>query len=151
MLLGPLNSCTYINYKLHYLFDILNEYFTIYLSIIIVITTTRDVYFFVIDFPRLDLINWLFRWFIKVVQLTFRWGRNARWTTSRTRTRPGWIACRSGTGTSSVCRLCRNSASSGIAFPGRRRSRGTVARRSRSSCRAPCPAPGNRFRAYLEK
>lgn len=76
-------------------------------------------------------------------------GRTARWTTSRTRTRPGWTACRSGTRTTPAGRRCRNSATPGTGCPRPRRTPGTVGRRSKSPCTAPRPAPDSPFPVCL--
>lgn len=76
-------------------------------------------------------------------------GRTARWTTSHTRTRPDWTACRWGTGTTPDARRCRSSATPGTWCPRPRRIPGTVGRRSRSLCRAPRPAPDSQFPVYL--
>lgn len=76
-------------------------------------------------------------------------GHNARWTTSHTRTRPGWTACRSDTETMPAGRRCRNSATPDTECPHRQRTPGTVGRRSKSPCTVPRPVPGSPFPVYL--
>lgn len=94
------------------------------------------------------------RWAYRKVDCWWRrasgWARTLRWTTSRRRRPPGWIACRSDRETLLVGRLCRNNAMPGISSLRRRRSRGKTGRRNRNSCKVPFPALDNPFLVDLQ-